>query len=96
MAQARLLLDNANACINNIFFLGIALENQPRVFNEFAQFNRNTLQGGGGSGLGLWICRNLATLHGGEMVISSSEYEYEYSYDLFCTLTSVIALPFGW
>eukprot|EP01036_Dinobryon_divergens_P026826 gene26826-35517_t len=46
---------------------GIALENQPRVFNEFAQFNRNTLQGGGGSGLGLWICRNLATLHGGEM-----------------------------
>lgn len=66
--------DNANAFINNnfLFFLGIALENQPRVFNEFAQFNRNTLQGGGGSGLGLWICRNLATLHGGEMVIISS------------------------
>jgi len=38
------------------------------MFNEFTQFNRNTLQGGGGSGLGLWICRNLATLHGGRLV----------------------------
>eukprot|EP01036_Dinobryon_divergens_P031410 gene31410-40802_t len=46
---------------------GIALENQSRVFHEFAQFNRNTLQGGGGSGLGLWICRNLAAMHGGAM-----------------------------
>eukprot|EP01036_Dinobryon_divergens_P031854 gene31854-41336_t len=46
---------------------GIALENQSRVFNQFAQFNRNTLQGGGGSGLGLWICRNLAAMHGGAM-----------------------------
>ena len=47
---------------------GIAVENQSRMFNEFMQFNRNTLQGGGGSGLGLWICKNLATLHGGRLV----------------------------
>ena len=47
---------------------GIALENQSKMFNEFMQFNRNTLQGGGGSGLGLWICKNLATLHGGRLV----------------------------
>eukprot|EP01036_Dinobryon_divergens_P031255 gene31255-40623_t len=46
---------------------GIALENQFRVFQEFVQFNRNKLQGGGGSGLGLWICKNLATMHGGGM-----------------------------
>ena len=51
--------------------IGIALENQSRMFHEFVQFNRNTLQGGGGSGLGLWICRNLAAMHGGAMVSSS-------------------------
>ena len=56
--------------------IGIALENQSRVFHEFAQFNRNTLQGGGGSGLGLWICRNLAAMHGGGMV--SGLYWYRY------------------
>jgi signal transduction histidine kinase len=50
---------------------GIALENQSKMFNEFMQFNRNTLQGGGGSGLGLWICKNLATLHGGRLVAPS-------------------------
>ena len=43
------------------------MEDQPRLFNQFVQFNRNSLQGGGGSGLGLWICRNLCLLHGGKM-----------------------------
>ena len=49
------------------------------MFNEFMQFNRNTLQGGGGSGLGLWICKNLATLHGGRLVRRHSILEYLYS-----------------
>ena len=39
------------------------------MFKQFAQFNRNALQGGGGSGLGLWICKNLATYHGGRLVL---------------------------
>eukprot|EP01036_Dinobryon_divergens_P023757 gene23757-32142_t len=47
--------------------VGIAIEDQPAIFKQFAQFNRNTLQGGGGSGLGLWICKNLAAFHGGRM-----------------------------
>ena len=47
---------------------GISKENQAKMFSEFTQFNRNQLQGGGGSGLGLWICKNLASLHGGSVV----------------------------
>jgi len=47
---------------------GIAVENQSKLFHEFTQFNRNQLQGGGGSGLGLWICKNLTALHGGAIV----------------------------
>ena len=48
--------------------IGIAVEDQPRLFRQFVQFNRNALQGGGGSGLGLWICKSLASFHGGRMV----------------------------
>lgn len=38
---------------------GISKENQRKVFNEIIQFNANTQQGGGGSGLGLWISKFL-------------------------------------
>jgi signal transduction histidine kinase len=55
--------------------VGIAIENQPKMFHEFTQFDRNNLQGGGGSGLGLWICKNLAELHGGRIVRDFSTYE---------------------
>ena len=54
--------------LRNMYAVGIAVEDQAKIFQQFAQFNRNQLQGGGGSGLGLWICRNLATFHGGRMV----------------------------
>mmetsp|Transcript_30767 Transcript_30767/g.42093 ORF Transcript_30767/g.42093 Transcript_30767/m.42093 type:complete len:831 (+) Transcript_30767:70-2562(+) len=50
---------------------GIAKEHQESVFGEFAQFNRNKLQGGGGSGLGLWISRRIIDLHQGRMGFSS-------------------------
>ena len=46
---------------------GIAVENQGKVFGEFSQFDRNNLQGGGGSGLGLWISRNIMLMHGGTL-----------------------------
>jgi len=51
--------------------VGIAIEDQPAMFQQFSQFNRSTLQGGGGSGLGLWICKNLAAFHGGRLVRST-------------------------
>jgi len=50
---------------------GIAEEDQKKVFGEFAQFNRNELQGGGGSGLGLWVSRKIITMHQGVMGFQS-------------------------
>jgi signal transduction histidine kinase len=42
--------------------VGVAEENQQKVFGEFAQFDRNKLQGGGGSGLGLWISKRIISM----------------------------------
>ena len=47
---------------------GIDWESQKRIFSQFAQFNRNELQGGGGSGLGLWISRHIIDLHKGVVI----------------------------
>ena len=55
-------------CVYVCGMVGIAIEDQPQLFQQFAQFNRNALQGGGGSGLGLWICKNLSKFHGGRLV----------------------------
>eukprot|EP01036_Dinobryon_divergens_P026133 gene26133-34745_t len=47
--------------------VGIAPANWGKVFGQFAQFDANKLQGGGGSGLGLWICQQLVKLHGSKI-----------------------------
>ena len=36
---------------------GISKENQKKLFGQYVQFNAEKLQKGGGSGLGLWICK---------------------------------------
>ena len=36
---------------------GISKENQKKLFGQYVQFNANSLQKGGGSGLGLWISK---------------------------------------
>lgn len=50
---------------------GIAKENHGKVFGEFSQFNRNKLQDGGGSGLGLWVCRKIVQMHCGVLDFTS-------------------------
>jgi len=39
--------------------VGISKENQQKLFGKYVQFNAAKLQKGGGSGLGLWICKGM-------------------------------------
>lgn len=42
-----------------------------KIFNEIIQFNANKLQGGGGSGLGLWVSKKIVDLHEGRVKVMS-------------------------
>lgn len=55
--------------------LGIPLDEQEAIFDEFRQSERTTARGYGGLGLGLAICRRLVELHGGEIRVSSAGEE---------------------
>lgn len=54
------------------FGSGIALEDQERIFNPFYQAQEGTKHGVGGSGLGLSICKQLATQMGGKIALQST------------------------
>lgn len=51
---------------------GISEEFRPRIFGRFAQADSATTRAKGGSGLGLHICRRLATLMGGAVEFEST------------------------
>jgi len=50
---------------------GISEENQKKLFNDIVQFNPGKLQGGGGSGIGLYISHGIVKLHEGELSVAS-------------------------
>ena len=50
---------------------GIPIEQQAQIFESFAQADASTTRRFGGSGLGLTICRALAELMGGEVLLDS-------------------------
>ena len=52
--------------------LGIPVEEQEVIFDEFRQSERTAARGYGGLGLGLAICKRLVELHGGEVGVRSS------------------------
>ena len=51
---------------------GISAVDQKKLFNQVVQFRPEILQHGGGSGLGLWICKGIVDLHGGKLVITAA------------------------
>jgi signal transduction histidine kinase len=51
--------------------VGISGENLARVFGQFNQFDPNILQGGGGTGLGLFISQKIIHCHGGSIDVFS-------------------------
>ena len=53
--------------------IGIAPENQARIFEAFTQAESNTTRRFGGTGLGLVISTRLVRLMGGELSLSSAE-----------------------
>jgi len=51
---------------------GMTKDQRDRLFQQFVQFNAAKLQGGRGSGLGLWISNNILKQHGSELSCYSS------------------------
>ena len=52
--------------------VGIEPEYLPRIFNEVLQINPNKNQGGQGTGMGLYISKGIAELHGGRVEVGSA------------------------
>ena len=51
--------------------VGIKAHNKDKLFHQFQQFDKNQLQSGGGSGLGLWISHYIVDCHGGKLQFES-------------------------
>jgi len=68
--------------------VGIAAENLHRVFNEIVQFNPNQNQGGNGSGLGMYISKGIAELHGGSVCVQSDGLDKGSRFSVWLPLVS--------
>ncbi len=55
--------------------LGIPLREQDRIFQKFLRLDPNLTRGVGGTGLGLYICRELVRRMGGRIWVASREGE---------------------
>jgi PAS domain S-box-containing protein len=53
--------------------LGIAPEEQPRVFEKFYRVDPHMMRGVGGTGLGLYICKELVSRMGGRIWVESND-----------------------
>jgi signal transduction histidine kinase len=63
--------------------IGIAPEEQARIFERFHRLDPNMTRGVGGTGLGLYICRELVQRMGGRIWVTSREGSGStFSFDL--------------
>eukprot|EP00607_Mallomonas_marina_P010339 CAMPEP_0182422232 /NCGR_PEP_ID=MMETSP1167-20130531/7852_1 /TAXON_ID=2988 /ORGANISM="Mallomonas Sp, Strain CCMP3275" /LENGTH=769 /DNA_ID=CAMNT_0024600093 /DNA_START=268 /DNA_END=2577 /DNA_ORIENTATION=- len=51
--------------------VGISKDNQEKLFKDIIQFNPGKLQAGGGTGLGMYISRNIMLMHDGDLSVRS-------------------------
>ncbi len=79
VVRAHTLEQNAHACRLRIEVqdsgIGIPLEAQEKIFEQFAQLDGSTTRQYGGTGLGLAICRRLVELMGGRIGVISTPGE---------------------
>ena len=74
--------------------VGIAPENQSRIFEEFAQEDASTTRRFGGTGLGLAISRQIVELMGGQLTLVSAPGEGStFSFELTLPLADAAAQP---
>jgi signal transduction histidine kinase/ligand-binding sensor domain-containing protein/CheY-like chemotaxis protein len=73
--------------------VGIAPENQTRIFEEFAQEDASTTRRFGGTGLGLAISRQIVELMGGRLtLVSAPRVGSTFAFDLSLPLAAPMAL----
>jgi signal transduction histidine kinase/ligand-binding sensor domain-containing protein/CheY-like chemotaxis protein/HPt (histidine-containing phosphotransfer) domain-containing protein len=74
--------------------VGIAPENQSRIFEEFAQEDASTTRRFGGTGLGLAISRQIVELMGGKLaLVSAPGAGSTFSFELTLPLIDAAAQP---
>jgi signal transduction histidine kinase/ligand-binding sensor domain-containing protein/CheY-like chemotaxis protein len=74
--------------------VGIAPENQTRIFDEFAQEDASTTRRFGGTGLGLAISRQIVELMGGQLALASAPgMGSTFSFELVAPLCDPAAAP---
>jgi signal transduction histidine kinase/DNA-binding response OmpR family regulator len=74
--------------------IGIAPENQARIFEEFQQVRVRDRQGQEGTGLGLALARRFVELHGGDLAVESAVGGgSRFTFTLPVRITSSVAGP---
>ncbi|HKY06669.1 MAG TPA: ATP-binding protein [Candidatus Binatia bacterium] len=74
--------------------IGIRLEDQEVIFDDFRQLEGSSTRHYGGTGLGLGLCRKLAAALGGEMRVSS-EYGVGSVFSLLLPVRALAPAPLG-
>lgn len=68
--------------------IGIAAENIPFVFERFYRVDKSRSRTGGGSGIGLTICKHIIEGHHGSLTVSSSGINHGTTFTISLPLTA--------